>query len=142
MAAGLGLTSPGPVVGQADSAAGSWRVTWAQAVRNNRDGTQEIQKWGDATLILKQDGEQVSGTWTSTALDQVTWQVSGTFRDGRLVLEATENDSDDPQLAVVERMRWRATLEGDRLDGQMTLEFRGRGARPWRPWRAERARDH
>lgn len=32
--------------------AGRWAVTWAQAVRHNRDGTLDVQKWGDATLVL------------------------------------------------------------------------------------------
>jgi len=119
---------------------GSWNVTWAQAVRNNRDGTQEIQKWGDATLSLHQEGERVYGEWTQTVLERVTWKVEGTLVGDRLTLSATDHDSTNPQLAQVQEMRWRATLASDRLDGEMTLVFRGaQRSRPWRPWRATRA---
>lgn len=119
---------------------GSWNVTWAQAVRNNQDGAQEIQKWGDATLSLHQQGERVHGEWTQTVLERVTWKVEGTLVGDRLTLSATDHDSTNPQLAQVQEMRWRATLAVDGLDGEMTLVFRGaQRSRPWRPWRATRA---
>lgn len=124
----------------AQEAAGAWRVDWAQAVRNNRDGTLEIQKWGGAELQLTREGDAVRGTWTTHVAGDVRWTVHGTVRAGRLTLEATENDSTDPQLAAVERMRWRGTISGDRIEGEMTLIFRGAARdRPWRPWRAKRA---
>lgn len=126
----------------AQDVSGTWDVTWAQAVRINRDGSVEIQKWGPATLVLHQEGDAVTGTWTTRAAGVVTWKVEGTLRDGRLELSARENDSDDPELAVVSRLRWRAEVEGGHLEGKMTLELRGSDrARPWRPWRAERKSD-
>ena len=135
----LAVTWPRPMAAQ--DVAGTWTVTWAQAVRNNRDGTQEIQKWGDAVLVLAQDGDHVSGEWTTTVLGRVTWKVEGSVQNGRLILSASEHDSNDPQLAQVGEMRWRGTLDGDRLEGEMTLVFRGaERPRAWRPWRAARAR--
>jgi len=99
----------------------------------------EIQKWGHALLVLRQEGERVSGTWTTDVVGRVTWQVEGTLRDGRISLSASEHDSTDPQLAQVQEMRWRGTLAGNGLEGEMTLLFRGADrARGWRPWRARR----
>lgn len=124
----------------AQDVSGHWDVTWAQAVRNERDGTMTIQKWGEATLELTQEGDRVTGTWTTRIRGVVTWKVDGMLRGGRLSLTATEHDSDDPELAAIARMRWRATLSGDHLDGEMTLSFEGAGReRRWRPWRADRA---
>ncbi len=124
----------------AQDVSGTWHATWARAVRTNRDGSMEIQKWDAATLVLHQEGDAVTGMWTTRVAGVVHWKVEGTLLDGRLELTALENDSDDPALAMVSRMRWRGAVEGDRLEGEMTLEFRGSDRpRPWRPWRAKRA---
>jgi len=134
----VAFTAPGDAATQ--DVSGAWGVTWAQAVRNNPDGSMEIQRWGDAELVLGQDGDQVSGRWTTQVSGRVTWTVRGTLAGDRLTLTASEHDSDDPQLAQVLEMRWRGRLAGDRLEGEMTLVFRGADRpRPWRPWRAVRA---
>jgi hypothetical protein len=100
----------------------------------------EIQKWGEALLVLHQDREHLSGAWTTSVVGQVTWKVEGTVRAGLISLSSSEHDSADPQLAAVQEMRWRGTLTDDRLEGEMTLVFRGAARAPsWRPWRAVRA---
>jgi len=130
------LTSPWQ--GQAQEVVGLWDVTWAQAVRYDGD-EMEIQRWGDATLELHGNGDEVTGTWTTSIVETVRWSLSGTWTGDLLTLTATERDSDNPELAVVEEMRWRARLTPEGLVGDMTMVLRGR-ARDlrWRPWNARK----
>jgi len=131
------LAVPSPA--HAQEVAGSWNITWAQAVRY-KDGELEIQRWGTGMLKLDVDGEHVTGTWTTSVQETVRWTVSGTFSGGRLNLVSTGHDSDNPQLAIVEEMRWRAVLGEVGLEGEMTMVIRGRdGDLRWRPWSAARA---
>ena len=119
---------------------GEWDVRWAQAVRVNADGTVEVQRWGDASLALQHSGEQVTGTWTTEVRERVTWAVTGTVRDGRLLLVATEHDSANDELAVVERITWQAEVKDDRLEGHVMLVIRGRQREPGRrPFTAARS---
>ena len=139
-AATLSIAVGAPTPAATQGVSGAWDVTWAQAVRNNRDGSMEVQRWGDAALVLRQDGDQVSGQWAVQVSGRVTWTVQGTLAGDRLTLTASEHDSDDPQLAQVLEMRWRGRVSGDRLEGEMALVFRGADRpRAWRPWRAVRA---
>ena len=93
---------PTPRTSAAQELAGTWEVTWAQAVRY-RDDEMEIQRWGT----------------------------------GLLELVSTGHDSDNPDLDIVEEMRWRGVLADGRLEGQMTMVLRGRGGDlRWRPWSA------
>ena len=118
----------------AQDLSGSWEVTWAQAVRYNRDGTSEVQRWGKARLTLTQAGDSVRGHWRADA-GGVTWQVAGRVRDGVLRLSATERDSDDPELAMVERMEWEAMVEKDELRGSVWMVIPRLGREPRkRPW--------
>ena len=122
----------------AQDVSGTWDVTWAQAVRNNADGSMDVQKWGEATLVLVQKGERVTGTWTTRVPGVVKWAAEGTFKDGWITLTATSHDSKDPEIAAITRIRWRGAFKGDRLEGEMSLDFRGSDReRPWRPWRAK-----
>lgn len=141
----LALLALLPVRGLAQASdaplAGRWSVTWAQAVRVNPDGSLEIQRWGDAELILHVEGERVTGEWITSLRDRVTWRVEGSWEDGRLHLTATEHDSDNPELAAVESMEWEARVEAGRMEGTVWLHFRGvRSGRaaPPRPFRATR----
>lgn len=123
----------------AQEPAGRWDVTWAQAVRRDRDGSVEIQRWGEARLVLERDANALSGTWFSDP-GGVTWQITGTVDGNRIRLQATEHDSDDPQLAVAESMNWEGTLDGDRMEGTTWIVLlRPTGETARRPWRAERA---
>jgi hypothetical protein len=124
-----------------ESVSGTWQVRWAQAIRVEEDESVTIQRWGEAELALVQDGDEVTGTWTTNVLEEVTWSVRGTFRDGRLRLEATEHDSDNPELAMVERLVWDARVVSDGLEGEMWMELARRRRQPARrPFTAERAR--
>lgn len=119
----------------AQDVTGVWDVRWAQAVRINRDGSVEIQRWGDAELALTRDGTAVSGTWTTHVAETVTWTVAGTVEGDRILLEATENDSDNPELEIVERLVWRGTIAPNAIEGTVEMSFKGMdrvpGARPF-----------
>ena len=105
---------------------GRWDVRWASAVRVNRNGPVEIQKWGEALLVFEQDGESVTGTWTTNVPETVTWRLEGTFREGRLRLGSLGHDSDNPELDIVEGLAWQATYTDDRLEGHVSLRIRAR----------------
>jgi hypothetical protein len=121
--------------------AGDWDVRWAQAIRVNGDGSVEIQGWGDATLTLTQDGDQVNGVWTTNVLEEVHWPVSGTLSGDRLTLRAGENDSTNPELDVVEQLVWEGTVAEDRIEGTVVMSFRGMSRSPGeRPFTATRRR--
>jgi len=122
----------------AQDVAGTWEVTWAQAVRVNGDGSVEFLRWGEAVLTLAREGERVTGTWVGPL---ATWKVEGSFSAGSVTLSAHEHDSSDPQMAAIERFRWSGRLDGDRLEGQMWIDLRDRDREPpARPWRAVRRR--
>lgn len=119
-----------------------WDVTWAQAVRIESGGELTIQRWGEARLVLE-PGERaghVRGTWSTPALD-VTWTVTGTLDDdGRLRLSATEHDSEDPELEMIESLQWVALIDGDRIEGEMWMVIPRMGRPPARrPWRGNKA---
>ena len=123
----------------AQDVSGSWDVTWAQAVRYNRDGTSDVQRWGKARLVLAQEGDSVRGHWRADA-GGVTWQVTGVVGDGVLRLAATERASADPELAMVERMEWEATVEGGQLRGDVWMVIPRLGREPRkRPWSGVRS---
>jgi hypothetical protein len=133
IAVAFGALAPGGVSGQ--DVSGTWDVRWAQGVRVNRDGSVEIQRWGDAELVLSQQGDRVTGRWTTHIVETINWSVSGTLQSGRLRLEATEHDSENPELEMVELIEWDGTLDGDRIEGHVSLTFREMrrepGARPF-----------
>ncbi|MDA0313489.1 MAG: hypothetical protein O2992_15445 [Gemmatimonadetes bacterium] len=124
-----------PAIANAQTTDVTWNVTWAQAVRINRDGPVEIQKWGDAELALTVDGGVVTGRWTTTVAEGVTWTVRGTLENGRLSLEATEHDSTNPELDMVEKVQFRATIDVDKIEGTVSMSFKGMnrdpGSRPF-----------
>lgn len=127
----------------AQGVVGTWKATFAQAVRVNTDGRVEVQKWGAATLALRQSGDSLLGTWTTNVAGEVTWSVHGTLRDGRLRLEATARQAArapmSAQLAQVESMHWDGTVQGGRIQGEMWLVFVRSARAPVKtPWRAER----
>ena len=122
-----------------DSVGGSWEVDWPRAVRYERDGSMEIQAWGTAVLTLEQVGDRVTGTWATDIIEPVNWYVGGTFSDGRLHLEASTHDSSNPELEIVDRMIWEASVKGQELEGRLTLVIKGREERRrWRPWSGKR----
>lgn len=130
--------APVPMVAQ--DASGTWRVRWAQAVRTHADGSMEIQRWGDAELVIEQDGPQLVGSWTTNVLEPVTWSFEGTVEEGRLRLTSTGHDSTNPELAIVERMTWSGEVDGGNLTGTVSMHFRGRERAPSpRPFTAERS---
>lgn len=136
-AAGLALALCVPSAAAQD-VSGTWEVTWAQAVRIEADGRPLIQKWGQARLTLRQDGNSVVGTWKADVAD-VTWRLTGTVEGGVLRLRATEHDSGDPELSMVEGMNWEGSLQAGRLEGRMWLVVRRAGREPVRrPWHGER----
>ena len=92
----LMLATPAGITAQ--DVSGDWDVRWAQAVRVSRGGAVEIQAWGDADLTLVQDGEHLTGTWTTQVHETVTWTFRGTVYDGRFSLESTGHDSDNPEF--------------------------------------------
>lgn len=129
---------PAPALTQ--DVSGDWEVRWAQAIRVNGDGTVEIQRWGDATLTLRQDGARVTGTWTTNVLEEVNWPVAGRLEGDRLTLRATENDSSNPELDVVEELAWEGTVSPDRIEGTVAMSFNGMSRPPGeRPFTAIRA---
>jgi hypothetical protein len=130
--------APAPALAQ--DVSGDWEVRWAQAIRVNGDGTVEVQGWGDAALTLSQDGALVTGTWTTNVLEEVSWPVSGTLEGDRLTLRATENDSANPELDVVEQLVWEGTVSPDRIEGTVAMSFKGMNRPPGeRPFTAVRA---
>ncbi|MEM7416737.1 MAG: hypothetical protein AAF389_14625 [Gemmatimonadota bacterium] len=141
----LALGAPLPALSQAPAPEteieGRWDVRWAQGIRNNADGSIEIQRWGDAVLDLTVADGLVEGSWTTDVLERVVWAVSGQWQDGQLRLEGTENDSGNPELDIVERMTLSARLIDGALEGEVRLHIRGRdripGARPFTGQRGE-----
>lgn len=128
-----------PLGSVAQDVSGTWEVTWAQAVRYEGDGSLEVQRWGEALLELRQDGDGVEGTWITDILEEVRWTVQGTVSGGRLALTSTGHDSENPDLEIVEEMRWRAEVSGDALEGETRMVIRGReNVVRWRPWSAKR----
>ena len=120
--------------------AGLWEVRWAQAIRNNRDGTVDIQRWGDAILDLSVEGESVTGTWTTEVVERVVWQVAGSYDGTALRLEGTEHDSANEELSIVDRISFRAALDGQELEGVVRVHIRGRDREPAdRPFSGRRA---
>lgn len=139
----LALACPFPTLAQGTSSVsdieGRWDVRWAQAIRNNADGTVEIQRWGDAILDLSATADGVEGSWTTEVIERVVWTVSGTWVDGVLRLEGTENDSANPELDIVERITLSARLSSGELEGEVRLHIRGRDRAPSaRPFSGER----
>jgi len=129
----------------AQDVSGIWGVTWAQGIRVQRDGSVEVESWGEATLDLQQAGDRVTGTWIRRLGEQgvARWQVDGAFREGVLRLAATQSEADTDlvraQLAQVERMEWEGRLESGRLGGEMRVVLRDAPRlNAARPWRAER----
>jgi hypothetical protein len=128
-----------PLAASAQAVSGTWDVTWAQAVRYERDGSMEIQRWGEALLELHQDGDRVTGSWITNILEEVRWTVEGTVSEGGLTLTSTGHDSDNPELEMVLEMRWRAEVSEDGLEGESRIVVRGReDLVRWRPWSAKR----
>lgn len=130
----------GGLTAQADGpASGKWDVEWAQAVRVESGGNVLVQRWGDAVLTLRQENDSVSGTWYTDVLEPITWQVSGTFSNGQLRLVATEHDSSDPELDVIERIEFVATVTGSQIEGTIAMSFTGMTRPPGRrPFSGER----
>lgn len=124
---------------EAPDIAGTWDVRWAQAVRVNRDLSVEVQGWGDAILQLEQDGSELSGTWTTEVRERISWSVTGSILGERVTLRATEHDSDDAELAIVESIEWTGSLTGGELHGHVMLRIGGRDREPARrPFTATR----
>lgn len=143
MAALLAIAIGAPA--SAQDVSGVWKVAWAAGMRIQRDGSVEVENWGEATLDLRQEGDRVSGTWIRSVEGEGTarWSVVGTFREGLLALSATEGEADTPvvraQLDQIESLNWEGKLTDDRLEGEMWLiipEAPRAGLR--RPWHAER----
>ncbi len=119
---------------------GSWQVRWAQAVRTHADGSMEIQRWGDAELVLSSDGDSVFGYWKTNIQEPVQWELSGQLENGGFRLVGTEHDSTNPELDVVERIEIRGSVEGGTISGTVELRFEGRTRPPSpRPFRGSRA---
>lgn len=135
----LALVLAGPTAA-AQSVGGTWNVRWAQAIRIERDGTVVVRRWGDGTLTLAVRGGSVSGEWTTeTAREPVTWTVSGSTTGGSLRLTATENDSNDPEIALIERVDFEATVGAEALEGHIRMTIRGQDREPVsRPFSASR----
>ncbi|MCH7565669.1 MAG: hypothetical protein IH968_17790 [Gemmatimonadetes bacterium] len=115
---------------------GEWDARWASGVRHNLDGSIEVQRWGDALMVFEQDGDSVTGSWTTWG---VTWTFEGTVQGAHLHLRSIRHDSDNPELDSLEAIVWDATLTGDRLDGYIELLIRGDAREPARrPWSAAR----
>ena len=128
-----------PLGGSAQALSGAWDVTWAQAVRFERDGSMEIQRWAEAGLVLQQEGDRITGTWTENVLEEVRWTVEGTLSGGLLTLRSTGHDSENGDLEIVEERLWRAQVSGDTLEGETRMVIRGRpDVVRWRPWSARR----
>ena len=118
---------------------GEWDVRFAASIRHNRDGSVEVQNWDDALMVFTQDRDSVTGSWTRTVKERVTWTFEGTLKAGHVRLLSIGHDSDNPELDVLEGIVWDATLTGDRLDGYVELHLRGRAREPARrPWSAVR----
>lgn len=66
---------------------------------------------GDTTmgLALKQDGQNVTGTFSSPHGDV---PVRGKFADGALELETTSQDADSPQVTFTAKLKDDGTLAG------------------------------
>lgn len=129
-----------PVQAIAQEVSGTWQARWAQAVRTHADGSMEIQRWGDAQLVIEQHGSQLSGTWTINVQERVTWTFEGTLEEGRIRLSSTGHDSTNPELAIVDRMTWSGAMEAGELSGTVSMHFRGRERPPAaRPFTAERS---
>ena len=126
-------------LGAQESVDGVWAVDWPRAVRYERDGTMEIQAWGEAVLTLVQEGDRVTGTWATNIIEPVEWNVEGSIVDGSLKLEAHTNNSTNPELDIVDHMLWEGTVTGGTMEGRVAIVIRGReGLRRWRPWSARR----
>jgi len=136
---GLALLLVSAQPGSGQGAEGAWDVRFGQSVRRNADGSVEVQRWGNAELVLGVAGDSVRGTWTTHVLQDVTWQVRGTLNGADLRLEAAERHPREGSEPL-ERIAWEGTVSGDTMEGRMALSFRD-APRPaiWSPFSGRRA---
>ena len=129
----IGLAGPVQLFGQDPS--GRWEVTFVQAVQIGGGGVADTT-WATGELVLVLDDDRLTGTWQGVG----TWEVEGTFTEGRLRFWATELAEGDPRLRQIERMDWEGMVEGDRLEGVQWMTMRQGGPPTPRrlPWGAER----
>ena len=105
MVAGAFLASSAPAA--APTVTGTWSMTV--------DSPHGVMTTG---LTLKQDGGSVTGTFTSGG-HMPDMNVTGTFENGTLKLEATEANSDQhPTITFTAKL-----LEDGTLSGSLSTEF-------------------
>lgn len=121
---------------------GTWSVRWAQGIRTDGSGSFEVTRWGEAELVLKAQGDSVTGRWTTRVDGETTWPMTGTYRTGVLGLTSPGHDSTDTELAALGGIELMGQLMDGRLKGTLRLAIRGRAEVPEpRPWSAERHED-
>jgi hypothetical protein len=125
---------PGPAI------AGRWSVRWATDQRVADDGTVEVKKMGDATLLIEALGDgRLKGQWEANPTG--TWMVEGTRSGANVKLWTVRRGpgASLPGNASVERFDWRGQVAADRIEGMMRISFAGVSfTSPERPWTAKR----
>jgi len=86
-------------------AAGRWQVAYK--------GTGDSDRI-EAELVLKVDGEQVSGTWSNARNKITDLPVAGTLKDGRLSLDSAGGVSSPGWLT--------GQISGDQMTGKIVTK--------------------
>jgi hypothetical protein len=129
-------------VAQDPSAAGTWNVTGEAASGTTDGGGNWNRNAITGTLIIAQNGQTLTGTWTAATRTAVALQ--GTIRG-----ETFDFRTDPREVEViingertVMRLRWtfRGTVDGQTLRGTMSLDREDQDSAMPQPFAADRAR--
>lgn len=127
---------PGPE----PSIAGRWGVRWATDQRVADDGTVEVKRMGDATLLIEVlENGRLKGQWDAKLTG--SWVIEGTRSGASVKLWSVRRGPGPkpPGNVSVERLDWRGQVGGDEVVGMMRMSFAGVSINsPERPWTAKR----
>lgn len=124
--------------GPSPAFAGTWDVTWDQAIRSAGDQVIKVQRRGTATLTLEQHGDSLDGSWRITGVPGAEpHHVVGTARGDSIALHAPDAVIRDGGRAFHVTMRWFGVIRDGRITGTMYLQIQD-GDAPPRAWEAVR----
>ena len=114
----------GPALNAPATVEGKWIVSVAAGKDKNASGRTRSRSAHDVTMTLTVKGEQVTGTW-QTKFETTPWQVTGTWKAGRLDLMTTDRDiastQDGKKVPIMAHWIIRGAFKGDTLGGTCTL---------------------
>lgn len=108
---------------------GQWEARFPAAAQRRPDGSVESTRWTTADLILTQEGQRVTGTWSPrVGAQSFHWVVSGIVDGDRIRLTATRLEAPSEikeRLSRIKAIFWDATLVDGEIRGTMWREWIG-----------------